>query len=391
MIRITGEQRRHRLAHRHRLAFPARDPVDCARALVALHSSDPATVFLSVLARSPGTSVADLESALYEQRALVRILGMRRTLWVVPVEQAAVVNSSSTRALAGAEHRRLASLLESSGITADGSLWYRAISQRVLDSIEARGEATAREVTTDVPELAAKITVHKKDGSVAGEFGVSTRVLFLLATEGRILRAKPMGSWISSQYRWTTFENWLGNDLENLDRGDAQDALLAQWLLAFGPGTETDIKWWTGWPVTQVRASLERVGAMEVSLDDAGEGFVHPADVDPVEPASRWVALLPSLDPTTMGWKEREWYLGAHADRLFDRNGNAGPTVWVDGRIVGGWAQRKTGEIVYETFDDIGSDAESAVEDEAGRLQAEFGDVVVTPRFTSPHARGLVS
>lgn len=390
MIRITGEQRRHRLALRHRLTVPARDPVDCARALVALHSSDPATVFLSVLARTPDSSVADLETALYERRTLVRILGMRRTLWVVPVERAAVVNSSSTQALAGAERRRLASLLESGGISDDGALWYQRISQRVLDSIEARGEATAREITADVPELANKVTVHKKDGSVAGEFGVSTRVLFLLATEGKIMRAKPLGSWISSQYRWTTFENWVGADLEDLDREDAQDALLAQWLLAFGPGTETDIKWWTGWPVTQVRASLERVGATSVSLDDGGEGYVHPADLDPVEPVGPWVALLPSLDPTTMGWKEREWYLGAHADRLFDRNGNAGPTIWVEGRIVGGWAQRKSGEIVYETFDDIGSDAESAIEDHAGLLHAELGDVVVTPRFTSPHARDLV-
>ena len=68
-----------------------------------------------------------------------------------------------------------------------------------------------------------------------------------------------------------------------------------------------------------------------------------------------WVALLPGLDPTTMGWKRRDWYLPpGHVPLLFDRNGNAGPAVWVDGRIVGGWVQRRNGEIATRLLDDVG-------------------------------------
>ena len=77
------------------------------------------------------------------------------------------------------------------------------------------------------------------------------------------------------------------------------------------------------------------VGAVEVELDD-GVGFVLPDDLDPVDPPEPWVALLPGLDPTTMGWKQRGWYLDPEVGAaVFDRNGNGGPTVWVDGRIVG--------------------------------------------------------
>ena len=48
-------------------------------------------------------------------------------------------------------------------------------------------------------------------------------------------------------------------------------------------------------------------------------------------------ALLPVLDATTMGWKHRDFYLDPeHTPYLFDTNGNAGPTVWCDGRIIGG-------------------------------------------------------
>ena len=53
---------------------------------------------------------------------------------------------------------------------------------------------------------------------------------------------------------------------------------------------------------------------------------------------------------------------------LFDSNGNAGPTVWWEGRVVGGWSQRGDGEIVCRLLEDVGSDALRAVEQEAARL-----------------------
>ncbi len=50
-------------------------------------------------------------------------------------------------------------------------------------------------------------------------------------------------------------------------------------------------------------------------------------------------ALLPGLDVTTMGWVERDWYLEDLREQVFDNRGNAGPTAWADGRVVGGWRQ----------------------------------------------------
>jgi hypothetical protein len=102
--------------------------------------------------------------------------------------------------------------------------------------------------------------------------------------------------------------------------------------------------------------------------------------------------LLPALDPAPMGWQERTWYLGAHRAACFDRSGNIGPTVWSDGRIVGGWAQRKdSGEVVVRLLEDIGAEAEAAVHAEAQRLRAWVGDARVTPRFRTPLERELCS
>jgi hypothetical protein len=92
-----------------------------------------------------------------------------------------------------------------------------------------------------------------------------------------------------------------------------------------------------------------------------------------------------------MGWKQRDWYLGAHGALLFDRNGNAGPTVWWDGRVVGGWTQRTDGEVVWKLLEDVGADATAAVEAEAARLETWLGDVRVSPGFLPPFQRALAT
>jgi hypothetical protein len=139
-----------------------------------------------------------------------------------------------------------------------------------------------------------------------------------------------------------------------------------------------------------VRRALADLGALDVDLDGQ-PGYVLPDDVEAVEPVEQWAALLPTLDPTTMGWKERDWYLGPHGSVLFDSSGNAGPTVWWDGRVVGGWSQRRDGEIVYRLLENVGSGAEAAVEAEAGRLEAWLGDVRVSPGFLPPFQRALTA
>lgn len=385
---ISNEERRARLAIRHRLAEPAADVVDAARAMIGLHSSDPATVYLSARARVGGMKRDDLDAALYDHRTLVRILAMRRTMFVVPVDLAPLLHHSSSLALAAAERRRLVKMVENAGIAKNGNRWVDDVASRTLAALEARGEAVATELTRDVPELGEKITFYRGDGSVLNTVGLVTRVLFLLATEGNVIRGRPKGSWVSSFYRWAPMDLWLGGPMPQMTRAEAQADLLRLWLAAFGPGTELDMKWWTGWPVTQVRAALAAVGAVEVEVA-SGPAFVLPDDLDPVGPAPHWVALVPGLDPTSMGWKEREWYLGAHYPRLFDGNGNAGQTIWVDGRIVGGWGQRESGEIVYELLEEVGAQVVAEIEHQADELRLWIGDRVIIPRFRSPSDSAL--
>ena len=166
--------------------------------------------------------------------------------------------------------------------------------------------------------------------------------------------------------------------------------LARRWLEAFGPATVTDLQWWTGWTLGHTRAALAELETSEVDLDGVS-GIVLADDVEPEAELPPAPALLPALDPTPMGWQQRDWYLGPHKERLFDRNGNVGPTVWWDGRIVGGWATRRGGDIVWRGLEDIGAEGARAVDAAAATLESRLGGTTVIPSFRTPLERELSS
>ena len=382
--RIDVAERRARLARRHRLAPGARagDVVDAARSLVCLHGTDPATVYLSAWARVDGMTVSDLDRALYADRSLVKHLAMRRTLFVFPRETMAVAQAGSSNRVADAERRRLIRDVEQAGLHRNGERWLARASKQALATLSDGREATSKELRAEIPLLEGSIA-YGEGKAWGGNMPIGPRVLTTLSAAGQIVRATNAGGWSVSRPRWTSMKSWLGEELESLPEEAGVAALVEQWLRAFGPGTATDIKWWLGSTVAAVRRALADLDAAEVDLDGQ-TGYVLPGDLDSTEPAEPWAALLPPLDPTTMGWAEREWYLGPYKAQLFDTAGNAGPTVWWDGRIVGGWRQSDAGEVVIQMLEDVGADGLSAIEGEAARLTEWFGGTRVLPRFPSP-------
>jgi hypothetical protein len=383
--RISDHERRARLAIRHHLAPSAKatDIVALAEQLVGLHSTDPATVVLAAAARLKRPTVEGTERALYDDRTLVRTLCMRRTLFVVPVDLVPIVHAAVTEALVPPQRKRTVRMIEEAGIAGDGARWLRQAEAETIAAIEARGEVTGADLSKAVPRLRKQIP-YGEGKTWAGKMGMTTRVLFLLSCEQRVVRGRPQGSWTSTRYRWAPMKSWLPDGFPSLKPDEARAELVRRWLSAFGPGTVADIKWWTGWPLGQTRQALAALDTVEVQLDHGGVGIVLAGDDAPVRAPKPSAALLPSLDPTTMGWAERAWYLGPHKSALFDRAGNAGPTVWWDGRIVGGWTQRADGEIVWRALEDIGRDGQRAVERQIERLQAWLAGAVVLPRFPTP-------
>lgn len=386
VIRIDTAQRRSRIGVRHLLRSDARaaDASTVADGLVALHSSDPATVYLSAAVRMADPSIDAIASSLYVERTLVRHHAMRRTLWVMSPTVARLAHASSTRALAAPQERRLAQVIELNNVSSDGARWIAAAKSELIDAVSDLGPVSTRQLGAAFPKLA--VPLHFQGGKVSAH----ARVLLLLGFDGEIVRSTPSGSWTSSQYRWSTATAWIPGGFGDLDARVATAELVDRYLRAYGPATAIDVQWWFGLTKTATLRALNDVDAVEV-LVESGSAWMSSSDQVDQTDTQPWVALLPGLDPTVMGWKERAWYLDqTFVPLLFDRNGNAGPTVWMDGRIVGGWAQHTSGDIRFHILDDAAHDRLSEIDAAADSLASFYGDSRHKVRFPSPIQKALL-
>lgn len=386
MRSFTAAERRARLARRHFLIDQGAPVATVTSALVGLHATDPATPYLSLWARIPGFSIGELDAPLYEHRSLVKHLAMRRTLWVVCANGLSTVQAAASDRVADTESRKLIADAEKAGVAADGAEWLRSACAAVLTHLDANGPTSAAHLRAALPELAG--TWDPAPGKPwGGATPLSPRVLTVLGVRGEIVRGPNQGGWTSSRPLWATSESWLADSRlggsASAGPADAGAELVRTWLRAFGPATVADIKWWFGHTLTWTRRALADIGAVEVDLHGA-PGVALPDDLEPEPDAEPWCALLPGLDVTTMGWVDREWYLNGLRSEVFDNRGNAGPTAWVDGRVVGGWRQSDDGRVELQIVTDVNRKTQKALQRKADDLTDWLGGAVIKPRFPSP-------
>ena len=142
MRRVTGAERRARLGIRQSLAESTGTVDDAAASVIGLHASDPATVYLSARARVASFNSEDLEHALYVDRSLVRLWGMRRTLFVTSREIAAIMHAASPDAFGSAERGRFERLLAEHDKTPDAGAWIDHVQTRIIEELEAKQPRT---------------------------------------------------------------------------------------------------------------------------------------------------------------------------------------------------------------------------------------------------------
>lgn len=370
MRTLTDRERRHRLARRHAVAPDHRvgSVEEAVRSVVVLHATEPATVHMSVAARAD-VGRDEVERVLHEDRAVVKQLAMRRTLFGFPRDLLPAAWGSASARVAAAEGARLAKEVVTLGVAVDGEAWLRDARGRVLDHLRAHPDGlTAAEVRPVLP----------------GDDGLHSRVLTHLGLTADVVRGTNTGHWRVSRPRWTAMEHWLDEVPAPATVEDGWAELVRRWLARFGPGTTTDLVWWLGGTKGLVGRALDDLGAVEVALEDGRPAWVLPGDEEPAPEVGPWAALLPVLDPTVMGWKERDFHLGDLGPQVFDRNGNAGTTAWVDGRVVGTWVQDPDGVVVPSLLTDVPADGRRALDAEAERLTAWLSGERVGTVYPSP-------
>ncbi len=304
---------------------------------------------------------------------------MRRTLFVFPRDLLPAVWASASARVAGVERARLAKDVQNAGVHPDGAGWLDEASTAILAELAGRPDGlTAGEVRAAVP------MIDQKAVAAAGAIPLASRTLTVLGADGEIVRGANTGGWHTSRPRWTAMHHWLGEVPQRWDAGGGYRELVRRWLHSFGPGTEDDIVWWLGATKSVVRTALDQLDARTVSLDGGDTGWLLADDFVEVANPGPWVALLPVLDPTVMGWKHRGFFLGPHRDQLFDTNGNAGTTAWVDGRVVGCWVQDDDAVVHVHLVETVPAHKRRALDAEAERLTAWLDGHRVSTVYKSP-------
>lgn len=381
MRHVTDEERRARMGVRHALAPSARvdTPEAAVRAMTVLHATEPATVYLSCWARVSDVTVADIDRALYVDRTIVKQLAMRRTLFVFPRDLLPAVWPSASARVATFERNRMAKDVVKGGLADDGHEWLDQARAAALEALaDASDGLPAVEVRARVPQIDVKLAV------AGGDVWTASRVLTGLGATGHIVRGANGGGWHTSRPRWTLMAHWLDDVPDHLTAAEGYRELVRRWLFTFGPGTEDDLLWWLGATKVVVRTALADLEAEAVGLDGGGTGWLLPDDLDEVPEPEPWAAVLPVLDPTAMGWKDRDFYLAPHRDQVFDTRGNAGTTAWVDGRIVGCWVQDAGGRVELRLLEPVSARQRRTLDAEAARLTAWLDGFRVNSVYRSP-------
>jgi hypothetical protein len=388
MREITDGQRRARLATRHALATPVETVERAVEAVSCLHATEAPSVYLSVAARCRVTR-DDIARSLYADRSVVKQLAMRRTMFVFPRAVLPQVWGSASDRVARQLRARLAKEVEAHAIATRGEEWLSTMFSTVLEALAEGGPATTAELREQIPALARRLEMSP--GKAYGaNVPIAPRVLSTLGATGAILRGDNEGDWRTSRPRWTLTEEWLGAPVTKAPADAGYRELVRGWLERFGPGTEADLVWWLGATKGTVRQALRELGAVEVALAE-GPGFLLPDDLEDLPEPDPWAALLPVLDPTTMGWKQRDFYLEPE-DRpyLFDVNGNGGTTAWWCGRVVGCWVQDPDGAVVVVPRGDPGAEALAALQVEADRMTKWLQGAKVSTVYSSPQMKSAL-
>jgi len=368
---------RYRFLKQH-LAAPAKTK-DLARVIEEtgpIRSVPASSSYLSLWARAAGFRHRNLDDAIVQARTLASVRGMRGKLYIVPIghlpsyyrlaqsefRNGLTAVTDEIRALVGQAASQDASTCE-------------ALEQRVLEILATRGPATIAELDVMLAAACAQ--------PATGEFGIRLGQHLIPAMEARglVVRAGSKGGWRSEQYRYAAVSAWLPDlDPSSLSWREAIEGALLAYIRAYGPVTLGDIVFWFGSvPRSQLAGILLRLQRKLWHLEIRGfhGDYVmlreHMEEMGDRRLPLGKVALLPPRDSYLAAYGDTQRLLDrADRDRVLDRAGEPGGTIWLDGKVIGGWWTRPHEEGIFlRFFEDIGADVVALVGERA-RLMARF-------------------
>lgn len=343
--------------------------VEVVGALCGVQAQVQAAAELQLAARVDGIAQADVRSALWERRALVRAWTVRGTLHLHPAGELALWHAAR-RAVVGPAESALPEWRDPAGVLhpALGADEADAVRAAVRDALD--GRCLLRE------ELVEEVV--KRVGTTARERLRSGFAFFL----GELCHGPPQGSRVT----FARPDQWIEGWREVADEAEALREVCRRFLRTYGPARPADFRGWFAsgaFKVTDARRVFDDLGG---ELEEVGvEGrrcFVLAGD-RAFPASSPHLRLLPEYDVYVLGFRERDQLVPDSVRRLVASHGRGryeGPAgvrlVMVDGVAAGVWERRRRGkriELDVRLVRRIGRAARTELEHEAARIGAFLG------------------
>jgi hypothetical protein len=375
MIRATQAQTAWFILNKNFLAGPkAPGLVELVEALAGLPGQPTLTPLLAAHIRLADFSPSQLFHELYQQRRLIKSMLMRSAGYLAPVERFLTFHAATARQ-------------RNQDFNSEFRLWgvdnseMTALEQAIL----ARQDwpATAETITAGLPPaLVRPLSQTSRGGRVSVTSNVALALRWLAAkgvlgineqSKNLATRAEKPG--------YAPLRHWYPQlDLSAAPgEAEAQAALVQAYLAAFGPATEADISFWSGFGKSETGRAVaalaakttlilvEGIPGMLLLLKEQAEAL--QATQPPDQPL---VHFLPADDPFTTAYRaSRSRYFSDQKlqRHIFDSAGVAAPAIVVNGQVVGRWAWSNN-QLTWELLAEIDPALQPLIQAEAERLRA---------------------
>lgn len=396
MIELDATATRRQLALRWGVGAARSSSVEevVVRSL-ALCASDPHALALSIWSRALFERITDVSDALAEatekDRSLVGVSAMRRAIHLVHRSDMEMLLAVYSERFGPSAVRFAKSALVEAGLCdrESSEVRYTELCDKILSVLGDR-ELSLFDLATELPDIRARAMI------AAGkpyqlEVDIGQCLLGAMGASGRLVCTQRAGV-LAAECNWMQRTAWLTDEPALPELSIAKTRLVSRYLSVFGPAAHDDIVSWTGLTPGDVDAALRAIGGVEVAVEGwSGPRWVHADEIPHGEvPQPVGVALLPALDPVLMGYRDRSpWVAPEHLPSLSDPLGNIGPTIWLDGRVVGGWGLSRSGMVAVRLFEVFDSVRLKAIINEAARLESALAGRRVSPQIWTPLVREL--
>ena len=325
------------------------DPLGVLTAVGSLQAQDIRAARLAYRPRGTGFDV----TAVTRSPDLVTTWLMRGTLHTVPATDVRWLLDLFRPPRSAGRTRRLA-------LGLDDPLIDRALP--VLAELLAAGPLTRT-------ELADRL---RAGGIPLGPGQAPAHLLHVAAREGLLRRGPDAGD----QATYALLDAPAGDRPDRPDRPTALARLAHRYLAGHGPAAAADLATWSGLPLRDARAGLAGARDLleEVRIGGQPAYRLHGA---PEVAGDGTVRLVPAYDEYVLGYRGRELALDpAYAARIQAGGGVVAPAVLAGGRIVGRWAQRRSGDrlaVSVEPFGRLPRGARGQLDEEAADLGRYLG------------------